>query len=395
MTSAAAVRLVAQRELALRLRTKWFLIGTLVIIAVMAGYVLLQMSVFGDDDRSRIGFAGQATSLSERVATAAQELDIDVETTTVTDVDAAKSQLSEGSLDAVVTGNAADMRVLVKEELNPRLRAVLTGLSQQEVLTAKLAEAGVPDPARVMAEANAAQVQVTAIEPSGAEDDQRLAIGAIMAFLLFMSINAYGTLVAQGVVEEKASRVVEILLATIRPWQLLLGKIIGIGLVGLIQLVAIAAAGIALALAADVLTVSGVAVGTLVWGVVWYLLGFFLYAALFAGSGALVSRQEDAQSVLTPVTMVLVVGFLAGFNVMIADPDGTAARVLSLVPLMSPILMPGRMAAGDVAVWESALAIGLSLAAIALVTYLGGRIYQNAVLHTGSRMKLAAALSGR
>ncbi|MPY96475.1 MAG: ABC transporter permease subunit [Actinophytocola sp.] len=394
MTSAAAVRLVAQRELVLRLRTKWFLIGTLVIIAVMAGYVLLQMSVFGDEDRSRIGFAGQATGLSERVATASAELDIDVDTTTVTDVAAAKAQLSDGALDAVVTGTAAEMRVLVKDGLNPRLRAVLTGLSRQEVLTAKLAEAGVPDPARVMAEANAAQVTVTAIEPNGTEDGQRLAIGAIMAFLLFMSINAYGTLVAQGVVEEKASRVVEILLATIRPWQLLLGKIIGIGLVGLIQLVAIAAAGIALALAADVLTLSGVAVGTLVWGVVWYLLGFFLYAALFAGSGALVSRQEDAQSVLTPVTMVLVVGFLAGFNVMIADADGTAARVLSLVPLLSPILMPGRIAAGDVAAWESALAIGLTLAAIALVTYLGGRIYQNAVLHTGSRMKLAAALRG-
>lgn len=394
MTSAAAVRLVAQRELALRLRTKWFLIGTLVIIAVMAGYVLLQMSVFGDEDRSKIGFAGQATGLSERVAQAATELEIDVDTTTVVDLTSAKADLSDGSLDAVVTGNPAELRVLVAEELNPRLRAVLTGLSQQEVLTAKLAQAGVPNPAGVMAEANAAQVEVTAIDPSGAEDGQRLAIGALMVFLLFMSINAYGTLVAQGVVEEKASRVVEILLATIRPWQLLLGKIIGIGLVGLIQLVAIAGAGIALALAADVLTLSGVAVGTLVWGVVWYLLGFFLYAALFAGAGALVSRQEDAQSVLTPVTMVLVVGFLAGFNVMIADPDGTAARVLSLIPFMSPVLMPGRIATGDVVVWESALAIGLTLATIALVTYLGGRIYQNAVLHTGSRMKLTAALRG-
>ncbi|GAA5111908.1 ABC transporter permease [Haloechinothrix salitolerans] len=394
MTSAATVRLVAQRELILRLRTKWFLIGTLVIIAVMAGYVLLQMSVFGDDDRTRVGFAGQATGLSERVATAATELDFDVETTTVADVEAAKPDLSEGSLDAVVSGTAAELRVLVAEDLDPKLRAVLTELSRQEVLTAKLAEAGVPDPDRVMAEANATRVEVIAIDPSDAEHDQRLAIGAIMTFLLFMSINAYGTLVAQGVVEEKASRVVEILLATIRPWQLLLGKIVGIGLVGLIQLVAIAAAGIALALAADVLTLSGVAVGTLVWGVIWYLLGFFLYAALFAGSGALVSRQEDAQSVLTPVTMVLVVGFLAGFNVMIADPDGTAARVLSLVPLMSPILMPGRVAAGDVAVWETVLAIGLTLAAIVLVTYIGGRIYQNAVLHTGSRMKLAAALRG-
>ncbi|MPY77180.1 MAG: ABC transporter permease [Actinophytocola sp.] len=392
MTS--AVRLVAQRELVLRLRTKWFLIGTLVIVAIMAGYVLLQMSFFGGEDRSRIGFAGQATGLSERVADAAAELDIDVETTTVVDLTAAKADLSDGSLDAVVSGTAAEMRVLVKEELNPRLRAVLTELSRQEVLTAKLAQAGVPDPTAVMAEANAARVDVTAIDPGSAADDQRLAIGVIMVFLLFMSINTYGTFVAQGVVEEKSSRVVEILLATIRPWQLLLGKIIGIGLVGLIQLVAIAAAGIALALAADVLTLSSVAVSTLVWGAIWYLLGFFLYAALFAGSGALVSRQEDAQSVLTPVTLVLVVGFVAGLNVMIVDADGVAARAMSLVPLLSPVLMPGRIAASDVAVWELALAIGLTLATIALVTYLGGRIYHNAVLHTGSRMKLTAALRG-
>ncbi|MQA60455.1 MAG: ABC transporter permease [Actinophytocola sp.] len=394
MSATGAIRLVAQRELNIRLRTRSFLIGTAAIIAVIAGYVLLQVSIFGGADRTEVGLSGQAAVLAEPLRTTASDFDLRVETSEVADTGEARSKLEAGELDAVVSGNAAELRVLVKSELDPNLRAILTDMSRQQVLAAQLASAGVADPAAVLAEANATEVQVSMLAAKDPQADQRMVIGMIMVFLLFMAISTYGALVAQGVVEEKASRVVEVLLATVRPWQLLLGKVIGIGLVGLAQLVIVAGAGIAMATAAGVMTLSDVALGTLAWGVLWYLLGYFLYATIYAGAGALVSRQEDAQSVLTPVTMVLVIGFVVGLNLMLQDPDSTATRTMSLVPLLSPILMPGRVAAGQVAAWELSLAIALTLAGIALFTWLGGTIYRNAVLRTGSRMKLADALRG-
>lgn len=391
---ATAVRLVAMRELNARLRTKSFLIGTVAIIAAIAGYLLLQASIFADADRSRIGLTGQASNLAAPLQEAGKELEIDVRTSTVADEREARAKVEAGELDAVVSGNAAELRVLVKSDLDPKLRATLTSISRQQVLKAQLASAGVADPDAVLAEANATQVDVSTLEAKDSDAEQRLGIGLITVFLLFMTISTYGALVAQGVVEEKASRVVEILVATIRPWQLLLGKVLGLGLVGLTQMVLIAGAGLAMASASGVITISGVAVGALFWAVLWYVLGFFLYATIYAASGSLVSRQEEAQSVLTPVTTILIIGFIVGMNLMIQDPGGTATATLSLIPLLAPVLMPGRIATGDVASWEVAVAIVLTLATIALFTWLGGRIYQNAVLRTGSRMKLADALRG-
>lgn len=169
---------------------------------------------------------------------------------------------------------------------------------------------------------------------------------------------------------------------------------IGLGIVGLVQLVIIAAVGTVVASATGVLTLSGVAASTVLSGLLWYILGFFLYATIYAGAGALVSRQEDTQSVLTPINMILIIGFVVGFNLLVRDPDSTASMVLSLIPLLSPILMPGRIAAGVAGGWEVAVAALLTIAAVVLLNWLGGRMYRNGVLHTGSRMKLRSALRG-
>ncbi|GAB2745186.1 ABC transporter permease [Amycolatopsis magusensis] len=388
-----AVRLVAQRELNTRLRTKSFVIGTLLILAFLGGYVLLQASLFSGADKSTVGLAGQTASIADTLKQQGKLLDREIETVTVTDLDDARGQVADDELDAVLTGSRADLQVLVKNELDPRLGAILNQIAQNEVLGAELAQA-VGDPEQVLAAVQATTVKVTQLEQPDPERGQRLAIGLAMVVLLYMSITTYGSLVAQGVVEEKSSRVVEILLSTVRPWQLLLGKVIGLGLVGLAQLLILAGAALAMTTISGVITLSGVATSTIVWGLVWYLLGFFLYATIFAGAGALVSRQEDMQSTMMPVTMVLLIGFLVGFNVLIQDPDSSLAAWLSLIPLLSPVLMPGRIAAGVVAGWEVALALVLTVAAVALFTWLGGKIYRNAVLRTGSRVKLTEALRG-
>jgi ABC-2 type transport system permease protein len=387
---ATAVRLVAQRELNTRLRTRGFVIGTIVILAVMVGYLAFQASMISGSDQYKVGLTEQSSGVAAPLQANAQQLGLQVDTVPLAGPDGGRAQVESGELDAVVSGSGTDLQVLVKSDLDQQLRVLFDAVSQQQALDARLAAAG-QDPAEVRQAIESVQVQVNAIDPPDPAQGQRLVVGLVMMFLLYMSITTYGALVAQGVVEEKSSRIVEILLSTVRPWHLLLGKVIGLGLVGLVQLFVIAGIGLVMATVTGVLTISGVAVVTLLWGLLWYLLGFFLYATVFAAAGSLVSRQEDTQSVLTPITIVLVVGFIAGFTV-VQDPDSTSATVLSLVPLLSPILMPTRIAAGSAGALEVVAALLLTIAAIAALTWLGARIYQRAVLRTGSRVKLTDVL---
>lgn len=391
LSPSRAVLLVARREFLGKVRTRSFLIGTVVIVAVLAGYVLLQTVLFDSSNRSTVGLSGQSTALAEPLRQTASSFGREVVTVDVTDPAAAEAQVRSGDLDALVTGAPDALRVLVKENLNSAVQNSLDTIVRQQVLNAQLAEAGL-NPADVAENMAAAKVTVVALEPEDAQTGQRLAIGLVIAALLYYSLLVYGTMVAQGVVEEKSSRVVEILLATVRPWQLLLGKVMGLGAVGLVQLVLIGGIGLVLSSTTGVIDLTGVAGGALATGVLWYLLGFFLYATIFAAAASLVSRQEELQSVVTPISTVIIVAFVVGINLLIQDPSGTAVTVLSLLPPFAPILMPGRMAIGVAPLWQVLLAVVLALIAVAAITWLGGKIYSNAVLRTGSRVKLREAL---
>ncbi|MCE6994254.1 ABC transporter permease [Saccharothrix sp. S26] len=391
LTPGRAVFLVSRREFLGKVRTKSFLWGTVVIVAVMAGYLLLQSVLFQDAGRDRVALSGQATVLAEPLKQTARSFGREVETVDVADPAAGEEQVRSGEVDALITGASDDLRVVVKESLGSALRNSIDLLVKQQVLDAHFAEAGV-DPAEVARNLERASVDVVALEPRDERQGQRLVIGLVIAALLYYSLLVYGTMVAQGVVEEKSSRVVEILLATLRPWQLLLGKVVGLGAVGLLQLVVIGGIGLVLSTASGVVDVAGVAGGALATGLLWYLLGFFLYATVFAAAASLVSRQEELQSVLTPISMSIVIAFVLGINLMISDPTGSAVAVLSVLPPFAPILMPGRMAMGVAPTWQVLLAIVLALLAVAAITWLGGKVYANAVLRTGARVRLREVL---
>ncbi|GAA0217400.1 ABC transporter permease [Saccharothrix mutabilis subsp. mutabilis] len=390
-TPGRAVFLVARREFLTRVRTRSFVLGTLVIIAVLAGYVLLQTMLIERSDRDTVALSGQATVLAEPLKQTAKSFGRDLVTVDVADVAAAEEQVRAGEVDALVTGAPDALRVVVKDRLDDELRNSIDLIVKQQVLNAQLAEAGL-DPATVARNVEKAGVEVVALQPDDDRQGQRLAIGLVIAALLYYSLLVYGTMVAQGVVEEKSSRVVEILLSTLRPWQLLLGKVVGLGLVGLAQLVLIGVTGLVLASVSGIIDVTGVAGGALATGVLWYLLGFFLYATVFAAAASLVSRQEELQSVLTPISMAIVIAFVVGINLMIQDASDSLVAVLSVLPPFAPILMPGRMAMGVAPTWQVVLAVVLALAAIAAITWLGGRVYANAVLRTGARVRLRDAL---
>jgi ABC-2 type transport system permease protein len=249
------------------------------------------------------------------------------------------------------------------------------------------------NPAIVGAAVDAATFGVRSLEPEAQFQTQRLIFGIIVGILVYMALMIYGQTVAQGVVEEKSSRVVELLLTTIRPWQLMLGKVTGIGLLGLGQLLVIAIAGVASGIATDSLTFpTNLAIGLTVSAVLWFLLGYLVYALMFAGLGALVSRQEDVGGVVAPALILIILPYVLGITVLPSDPDSELIRWMSIVPFFAPTLMPMRVAMGVAPTWEVVLATALTVLLIVALVWLAGRIYGNAVLRMGSRVRVRDAL---
>jgi ABC-2 type transport system permease protein len=239
----------------------------------------------------------------------------------------------------------------------------------------------------------ASGIHVRSLETAPQYQGQRVVLGMVAGILVYLSLVIFGQFVSQGVIEEKTSRVVELLLATVRPWQLMLGKVVGIGVAGLLQMIAVVGVGAAVGLATGALTMpSAVAAGTAVWAVVWFLVGFVMYALLFAAAGALVSRQEDAPGVTSPILALIIVPYVVGISVLPAQPDNGTATILSLVPLFSPTLMPVRIALGVAAGWQIALTLVLSLLLTAGLLVITGRIYGNSVMRSGARVRLGDAL---
>lgn len=171
------------------------------------------------------------------------------------------------------------------------------------------------------------------------------------------------------------------------------GKVLGIGAVGLMQMVLIGVVGIASGLATGVLTISvSAAAGTVVWLIVWYLLGFLMYSIVFAGLGALVSRQEDVGGAVTPALFFVIAGYVVGISVLPSDPGSSLVAVLSIIPVFAPTLMPMRLAMGGVAPWEAIVSVGLVVVLIPVLVWLSARIYRNAVLRTGAKVGFREAL---
>jgi ABC-2 type transport system permease protein len=386
-----AVSLVAGREVKTKMRSKAFVITTVATLVLLIGFAVTMKAIGGGSDAT-VGFTQQNAALAQPLKSVADTVGESIDTKTVPSEQAGRDQVADESLDALVVGDGRTVRVVVKKDLDEDLRNAFNVLAGQVALNEEITRLG-GDPAQVNAAVSDASVDVEELEEPYPYDPQQLVLGIIAGILIYMSLLINGQMVAQGVVEEKSSRVVELLLSTIRPWQLMAGKVLGIGLVGLVQMVVIGGVGVLAALAIDVLTISvSAAVGTVVWLVVWYLLGFLLYSLVFAGLGALVSRQEDVGGVIAPALMFVILGYVVGISVLPTDPDNKLAEVLSVIPVFAPTLMPMRLAMGGVPVWEAVLSVGLVVAMIPVLVWLAGRIYANAVMRSGARVKLSDAL---
>ncbi|NQX14112.1 ABC transporter permease [Microbacteriaceae bacterium VKM Ac-2855] len=353
---AQSVVLVTQREITMRLRSKAFLISTgVLLLAVLASIVIGAL-------------VGQNPSLPKIavVESVASNVDGDrgLDVRSVADASAAEALVRDGTVDAAVVPDTSPLGYAV------------VGLSDA--------------PSEVVS-ALSVSPNVTLLEPDSTNPFLAYFVAIGFGLVFFMSALTFGQTIAQSVVEEKQTRIVEILMSTIPVRALLAGKVIGNSLLALAQIVAIAllsGAGLAVTGQNDLVASLG---PSLVWFVVFFLFGFVMIASLYSALAALVSRQEDVGSATSPVTILVMAPYLL---ILMFNGNAGVLSVMSYVPFSATVAMPMRIFLGDAQWWEPLLSLLLLIATTAVIILIGARIYENSLLRTGSRVKLLEALRG-
>ncbi|MDJ0360300.1 ABC transporter permease [Rhodococcus sp. H29-C3] len=382
LTSTRAVRLIAKREFAVQVMKKSFVISNIIILAAIVGGIIA-FSIFsgGDDDRDVIGVVGDQSIAAVLQATG-DAVGNPVEVRELSDAAAARSGVESGDVAvALVPENAGAYTAITDSELTGTLRAIIESSVQSQATDIAL-EAQGADRAELTAATTSATVTVDAIDPPDPEAGQRTALALSAVFILYAQIIGFGMYVAMGVVEEKSSRVVELLLSTVRPLQLLWGKIIGIGAVGILQLALYGIAGVGTGLATGVLTVTGAAISVFAGTLGWFILGFAFFAVLYAAGGSMVSRQEDVNSTTMPLLLLIMAMFFSAFY-SVGDPESTLSSVLSWIPPFSAVMMPLRIAAGVAPVYQIVGTALIMLATTAALAVVAAKIYQRSILRIG------------
>jgi ABC-2 type transport system permease protein len=378
--------LVARREVRMRLRSRVFVGGTTVMTVLVVVGIVAASLLAGKTNPVRVGFSGGSQALERSFTASAASLGLKVTVSDVADATAGEAQVTGGTLDVLVTGSATAPTAVAKDAIASNVESALSLAAE----AARLSEAGL-SPAAVSSAM--ALVPVQLLQPSTPKDNQNLFAGLAVGILLWISLGVYGSQVAQGVVEEKSTRIMEILLATIQPSRLLAGKVIGIGLVGLLQLTIVAVAALIAVQVTNVASIPALGVAGILGDLFWFLLGFLFYATAYSAVAALVSRQEEVQSAIAPISILQIAGYLLVYAAL-PNPSGPLATVCSLLPPFAPILMAVRMAASDVPFWQVGLATALTVASIVGLTWLAGRIYANAAMRLGTRVRFMDAFRG-
>ena len=371
MSRTRAIWLVARRELLERGRSRAFLFSLILSVAIIVAGIFLPSLIGGPAGRQHLGVVGTAPAgLVDSLTTTAKGAGLQVEVRPVDSLEAGEAALKDGSLDALLAfpPDGSVPSYVVKSTGNPLLaQVVLASFSPPPQVTARQLEP--PDPNR----------------------DTSFLFANVGVILLFISIFTFGTWVLTGVVEEKQSRVVEVVLATIEARDLLIGKVIGIGILGLVQLVVMVAVGLFAGLQAGRFTLPPTAPSAVGMLLLWFVLGYAFYSTALGVLGALASRMEEASNASSPVSFVAMAAYFFSLLVALNDPAGTAARIATFVPPISPMVVPLRAALGAIEPWEIVGSAVVMAVAIWVLFVVGGRVYSGAVLQTGARVRLRDA----
>jgi ABC-2 type transport system permease protein len=350
--------LVAEREVRMRLRSKVFLFSSGILLLMVLAGVILPPLLGGNTSPPKVAAVGSAVAVAERT----------------------------GALDVTVAASVAEAEKLVRSEKVEAALVPSASGSPLEVSVIALDEA----PSSIVSLFSVAP-SVDLLDPSDQNPGLVYLVAIAFGLIFFVSALTFGSIIAQSVVEEKQTRIVEILMATVPVRVLLAGKIIGNSLLAFGQIVlvsAVAAIGM-LATGQDLLLAD---IGpSIIWFVVFFLFGFVLLAALFAATGAMVSRQEDISSTTTPVTMLVMIPY---FLIIFFYDNPLVLTIMSYVPFSAPVGMPMRVFLGDAMWWEPLVSLVVLVLSTLAVIALGARIYSNSLLRTGARVSLKDALRG-
>jgi ABC-2 type transport system permease protein len=288
------------------------------------------------------------------------------------------------------------------QQVTPATASTITSQLDSYLCEKKLASYDIPGLKTILEESKIeVNMKNIRLDESGKETESSaemaMVLGMVFTFLIYMFIFVYGAMVMQGVMEEKTNRIVEIMVSSVKPFDLMMGKLVGIGAVGLTQfgMWGILVAGIAffgIPLFAGTggtveliftLLSSGNVLILCFYFILFFIGGYLIYASLFAAIGAIVNSQEDTQQYMMPITILILFAFYAGFY-SAQNPDGPLAFWTSLIPFTSPIVMMTRLPY-DVPWWQIALSIGLLTVTVILIILLVGKIYRIGILMYGKK----------
>jgi ABC-2 type transport system permease protein len=410
--------LILSSEFWRRVRSRAFILATLLVpIGLLALMTVPSIvTVFASETSERTVVVHDASGqLGESLR---EELG-DNYTITLSDapIDSLQAATRRGEYDATLVlpesllRGEAEATLYSKESGNFFSNAELDGIIENVVRDVRLRQTDAGDDVMQIVESDIAFSTATLTE-EGTEGGSTFIFTAIayaVALIIYMAVFLYGQYVMQGVIEEKSNRVVEVVVSSVRPFQLLMGKVLGIGAMGLVQMVlwstlafaGLTSAGTIAALffdpssfnlsesasQAEIAEAAGLAfpeipVSLFVWFILFFVGGYLLYASVFAAVGSAVEQQQDAQSLLFVVLVPLLIPLMM-MGVLLSSPNSTLSVVLSLIPFFTPILMPMRVALVDVPIWELGLSVVLLVLTFVATIWLAGRIYRVGILSYG------------
>ena len=377
--------LVARREIQLRAKTRVFVITTAILLIAVALAVSLPAILSGQSKPDRIGVVGGVTTTLSGIITEAGRL-AGGQAVAVSEpsLAAAETALRNGDLSAVLVPG---QEIFVKQVPVGGVSGSVGTLSQLAGLT-KLIQTV---PGAASAVSHGVTLPVRGLESPSKSLSSRLT-GLFTIIIVWILISVYGSQIAMGIGEEKSSRVVEVLLSAVRPVQLLVGKVLGIGLLALIQAAAMLVVFIVAGFASGSSLVHGATLGVVIAGAVFIVLGYAFYCTAYAAAGSLVSRQSDVNSTILPVQLPLIVAYALSYTVLYANGASTFYRVLGFLPPTAPVAMPVLYAAGDVPVWQVAVSAVLCAAGTVWMARIASRIYANSILKSGPRIGFRQAI---
>ncbi len=378
--------LVARREIATRLTDRAFLVGTLLTIAIIVGLLAVQMVLAERVKDYDVVATPSGTVMADAVAAQAGEIDdkVRVSVVEVADDDAARAAVNDDAADAWLAPGDDGWVLTGKTEVPRDLEAVTATVVRDTTLTENAAEAGTS----VATLTAGSELTSDVLEGDAEQRDFAQGVAFALAFLFYVSSLVFGYTLAGSVVEEKQSRIVEIIATKIPVRQLLAGKVLGNTALAVAQMglyAAIGLVGLSFTPFGALLPTVGGALG---WFLAFFLVGFLLIACLWAVTGALASRTEDVQSTSTPLTLLLVAIFFGS-----AFLSGTPQTILSYVPPASAVLMPQRILEGSAQWWEPVVALAILLVSAGAVVLAAERLYRRSLLQTQGQLSVRQAWS--